>query len=491
MAIYIYVTQCGLIPLFSSLLAAVVFAVDVAVDNTTTDVGLVFVQKKASPLKGLDVQYTKAAGICLDASDRSPTYFRSFSSDYTVATCQSLCGSKSWCGAFSYGTGHFLIGKCCLFSSVSGAATVDDKPSGFEMAPTDGDGPYGPVVGGGGLFVGFMDCYYKSEQTPTPVPAPTPTPAPTDGVYTKDAGSCEDANGNTPTSFMSFSADYTVASCQSLCDSMSWCGAVTFKQSVAQGPCALFSSVSGAATVDDKPAGFMANVKEYSYGPVARGGQLTKGTMDCYYKSEQTPTPVPAPTPTPAPTDGGMFGDPHVTFNGTRSTIHLPTQKYTKLVEQSGVAILAKGGPDEEASDNWIFSVAVFENGQEKARLDQALGNLSARDALMNLVVGNVTSHPKRAVTTLGKNLRMTSAREEVVFLHEPTGLEFVVASRPSTKMAANSHHLNIRFSKGLVSSGVGRATGALPEIWGFQPLSSDVESLILRRNVSRRPKRM
>eukprot|EP00928_Gymnodinium_smaydae_P095737 TRINITY_DN8286_c0_g1_i10.p1 TRINITY_DN8286_c0_g1~~TRINITY_DN8286_c0_g1_i10.p1 ORF type:complete len:369 (-),score=34.91 TRINITY_DN8286_c0_g1_i10:98-1204(-) len=368
MAIYIYVTQCGLIPLFSSLLAAVVFAVDVAVDNTTTDVGLVFVQKKASPLKGLDVQYTKAAGICLDASDRSPTYFRSFSSDYTVATCQSLCGSKSWCGAFSYGTGHFLIGKCCLFSSVSGAATVDDKPSGFEMAPTDGDGPYGPVVGGGGLFVGFMDCYYKSEQTPTPVPAPTPTPA---------------------------------------------------------------------------------------------------------------------------PTDGGMFGDPHVTFNGTRSTIHLPTQKYTKLVEQSGVAILAKGGPDEEASDNWIFSVAVFENGQEKARLDQALGNLSARDALMNLVVGNVTSHPKRAVTTLGKNLRMTSAREEVVFLHEPTGLEFVVASRPSTKMAANSHHLNIRFSKGLVSSGVGRATGALPEIWGFQPLSSDVESLILRRNVSRRPKRM
>eukprot|EP00928_Gymnodinium_smaydae_P007336 TRINITY_DN1264_c0_g3_i2.p1 TRINITY_DN1264_c0_g3~~TRINITY_DN1264_c0_g3_i2.p1 ORF type:complete len:203 (+),score=40.44 TRINITY_DN1264_c0_g3_i2:182-790(+) len=79
--------------------------------------------------------------------------------------------------------------------------------------------------------------------------------------------------------------------------------------------------------------------------------------------------------------------------------------------------------------------------------------------------------------------LHLESTRDRLSFIHVPSGMEFVTSSRKTIrKDAVNSYHLNIRFDKGVVTDSAAAAQGALPELWGTQPLSDNVSALILQR---------
>jgi len=195
------------------------------------------------------------------------------------------------------------------------------------------------------------------------------------------------------------------------------------------------------------------------------------------------PTPSPTASPTAAPITS-MSGDPHIFFNGTRTTIHLPTDRVTKLLEQGGVSIYTKGGPNNDTKMNYIDVVMVSVDGEEVARIEQEQGQLSEPHALMKLTAGGSTTEAEQAVGRVHPSMRMESKRDRIRFVHVPTGLDFVVASRRTTrKDATNSHHLNLRFDGGLVTSGTGSAEGALPQIWGTQPLSEAVAALVRHRS--------
>jgi len=200
------------------------------------------------------------------------------------------------------------------------------------------------------------------------------------------------------------------------------------------------------------------------------------------------------------PSTGGISGDPHVWFNGSRTTIHLPTDAYTKLLEQGDLALYAKGGAKEQKSMNHIFTIVVVVGGEEAVRVEQLRGLRGKHEALMKVAVDGWTNNfrpgnGKRDLTAALGRLRCNITRERVTVTHESSGLHFTVASRATTLLnATNSHHLNLRFDKGLAlsmgSQGNAPATGALPQIWGIEPLAPDVASLIVgrgNRNASKR----
>lgn len=169
-----------------------------------------------------------------------------------------------------------------------------------------------------------------------------------------------------------------------------------------------------------------------------------------------------------------ISGDPHVWFNGSRTTMHLPTDRFILLLEQGDIAIFAKGGPENVTLMNYIYDVIVKVRGDTAMSVHQELGDLDQKDALLKLTMDDIKCN----------DLRFERKRDRVQIFHVPTGLNVTVASRRTLrKDAVNSHHLNLRVGDGLVTSGVGSATGALPEIWGTQPLSSEVRSLIVDRS--------
>jgi hypothetical protein len=197
---------------------------------------------------------------------------------------------------------------------------------------------------------------------------------------------------------------------------------------------------------------------------------------------------------------GGISGDPHVWFNGSRTTIHLPADNYTKLLEQGDVALYAKGGAKEQKSMNHIFTILVVVGGEEAVRVEQLRGLRGKHEALMKVAVDGWSNNfrpgnGKRDLTAALGRLRCNITRERVTVAHESSGLHFTVASRATTLLnATDSHHLNLRFDKGLAlsmdSQGIAPATGALPQIWGIEPIAPDVASLIVgrgNRNASKR----
>eukprot|EP00928_Gymnodinium_smaydae_P045397 TRINITY_DN30270_c1_g1_i6.p1 TRINITY_DN30270_c1_g1~~TRINITY_DN30270_c1_g1_i6.p1 ORF type:complete len:423 (+),score=40.54 TRINITY_DN30270_c1_g1_i6:77-1345(+) len=195
------------------------------------------------------------------------------------------------------------------------------------------------------------------------------------------------------------------------------------------------------------------------------------------------PTPAPSPLPTPGPTTT-MGGDPHVRFNGTKINVHLPTDRFTKLFEQDGVVIRAKGGPNGSMKTNYISEITVGVDGKIVASVAQLHGSLGPHDPLLKLTVNGTTGSVGGRGQHRLASLRLDTAREKVAFSHEVSGLEFVVASRETQRRdAVDSHHLNLRLGKGLVTSGPRSAQGALPQIWGVQPLTPGVKALIRSRS--------
>eukprot|EP00928_Gymnodinium_smaydae_P025074 TRINITY_DN20093_c0_g7_i1.p1 TRINITY_DN20093_c0_g7~~TRINITY_DN20093_c0_g7_i1.p1 ORF type:complete len:448 (+),score=56.70 TRINITY_DN20093_c0_g7_i1:97-1344(+) len=171
----------------------------------------------------------------------------------------------------------------------------------------------------------------------------------------------------------------------------------------------------------------------------------------------------------------------------TRTTLHLPMDRFTDLLQQGDTTIRARGGPQGQRKLNYIFAVAVNIHGRETVLLEQALGHLDAKHPLMKLTANNVTSYASKHITTMSDSLLVNSTRSKVVFHHKPSGLEFVVSSEKTKRRnVTNSHHLNLRIIKGVVMSGLGKAKGALPQIWGTQPLSSEVRTFI--RHSRQRP---
>eukprot|EP00928_Gymnodinium_smaydae_P045393 TRINITY_DN30270_c1_g1_i1.p1 TRINITY_DN30270_c1_g1~~TRINITY_DN30270_c1_g1_i1.p1 ORF type:complete len:375 (+),score=41.09 TRINITY_DN30270_c1_g1_i1:77-1201(+) len=205
--------------------------------------------------------------------------------------------------------------------------------------------------------------------------------------------------------------------------------------------------------------------------------------FDAYMTPTPEPTPAPSPLPTPGPTTT-MGGDPHVRFNGTKINVHLPTDRFTKLFEQDGVVIRAKGGPNGSMKTNYISEITVGVDGKIVASVAQLHGSLGPHDPLLKLTVNGTTGSVGGRGQHRLASLRLDTAREKVAFSHEVSGLEFVVASRETQRRdAVDSHHLNLRLGKGLVTSGPRSAQGALPQIWGVQPLTPGVKALIRSRS--------
>eukprot|EP00928_Gymnodinium_smaydae_P025071 TRINITY_DN20093_c0_g4_i1.p1 TRINITY_DN20093_c0_g4~~TRINITY_DN20093_c0_g4_i1.p1 ORF type:complete len:423 (+),score=41.94 TRINITY_DN20093_c0_g4_i1:85-1353(+) len=166
----------------------------------------------------------------------------------------------------------------------------------------------------------------------------------------------------------------------------------------------------------------------------------------------------------------------------TNTTLKLPSDRFTDLLEQGGIVIRAQGGPKEHTKLNYMFAVAVKIQGRGEVILEQAHGQRDVKHPLMTLTVNNITNFVRKNMTTMFDALLVNSTRHKVTFYHKPSGLEFVVSSR-KTKMknVTNSHHLNLRINKGIVMLGADKAKGALPQLWGIQPLSSEVRTFIRR----------
>lgn len=172
-------------------------------------------------------------------------------------------------------------------------------------------------------------------------------------------------------------------------------------------------------------------------------------------------------------------------FNGTETAIHLPVTYFTEMLQQGDVAIYAKGGPDDSVDMNFMTTVSVRLSGREALRVDQKRGRLGSHQTLMDLAVdGAILDGGRRHASGAHGALRLNVTNDRLHVRHVPTGLEFVIASRPTTRRdAPDSHHLNLHFAEGLVTSGAGAAAGALPQLWGTQPLSPEVADLVHDRH--------
>jgi len=210
---------------------------------------------------------------------------------------------------------------------------------------------------------------------------------------------------------------------------------------------------------------------------------------DCPSAPTPLPTPVPTPVPTlptPSPTrepktKSTMGGDPHVNFNGTRTTIHLPNGYMSKLIEQGSVAVLAKG--DDSDSGNYIHMISVTVDGKQALRIEQKTGDVHGWAHPMAILVDGRARHGSFNTTVAAGEMSVECAGKRVKALHLASGFGFEVTSEPSLMHATkDSHHLNIRVGEGLIMEGQGKAHGVLPQIWGIQPLSDAVAALIRNR---------
>eukprot|EP00928_Gymnodinium_smaydae_P069459 TRINITY_DN5294_c0_g1_i1.p1 TRINITY_DN5294_c0_g1~~TRINITY_DN5294_c0_g1_i1.p1 ORF type:complete len:177 (-),score=28.76 TRINITY_DN5294_c0_g1_i1:143-673(-) len=174
-----------------------------------------------------------------------------------------------------------------------------------------------------------------------------------------------------------------------------------------------------------------------------------------------------------------MSGDLHVWYNGSRTTLHLPTDRFTRLFQQDGVTIRGLGGPEKSVDMNYIYAVSVLVGGREVARLEQKRGQRDSKHHLMDLTFGGVKAPVERGQRR-ATSLLLTMTRDSVKFADEVNGLAFTVASRKTLrKDAPDSHHLNIHFDKGVVTSGARSAIGVLPQVWGAEQMSPAVRDLL------------
>merc|ERR1719444_175799 len=134
---------------------------------------------------------------------------------------------------------------------------------------------------------------------------------------------------------------------------------------------------------------------------------------------------------------------------------------------------------------NFMYDVSVRVDGVETARVNQRRGKLEAgrQGQLLDLLVEGAESWdgaPQDFSAAEGSMI-VTASEGSVRFLHKPTGLEFAVLSRPSArKDAADSHHLNLEFKRGLRTEGPDAARGALPQLWGTRDITPAVEAMVL-----------
>eukprot|EP00928_Gymnodinium_smaydae_P069462 TRINITY_DN5294_c0_g3_i1.p1 TRINITY_DN5294_c0_g3~~TRINITY_DN5294_c0_g3_i1.p1 ORF type:complete len:296 (-),score=44.48 TRINITY_DN5294_c0_g3_i1:58-945(-) len=207
---------------------------------------------------------------------------------------------------------------------------------------------------------------------------------------------------------------------------------------------------------------------------VGFGGYIAMSTFPYYTTPSSQPTSLPTPSP-----QNSMSGDPHVWYNGTRTTIHLPTDGFTNLFEQDGVTIRGLGGPERSMKMNYIYAVSVLVGGRELARLEQKRGHCDVTQHLMDLTFEGEKAPVKRGQRRAA-SLLLTMTRDSVKFADEVNGLAFTVASRKTLRAdAPDSHHLNLHFDKGVVTSGARSATGVLPQVWGAQEMSPAVRDLL------------
>lgn len=177
-----------------------------------------------------------------------------------------------------------------------------------------------------------------------------------------------------------------------------------------------------------------------------------------------------------------MVGDPHVLFNGKVTSIHLPIDRFTNLLRQGPIAIFARGGPEDDLDMNFMYDLSVRVDGREVARVAQRRGRLQEGQLLELQVEGGENWRGvSEEFSAANKSLTVKATPSSVRFVHRPTGLEFVVRSRPTArKHARDSHHLNLNFERGLLTEGPGAARGALPQIVGMEDLTAEVAALMV-----------